>query len=46
MQVVDKLCNIYHCFMQNCCVHVKTLKLITQILCSKFYSEQLTVPML
>lgn len=32
--------------MKNCCVQSKTLKLITQLLCTKFYSSTLTVKML
>lgn len=37
---------IYHYFMKNCCVQTKTLKLITQLLCTKFYTSNLTIKML
>lgn len=32
--------------MQNCCISTTTLKLITKLLCSKFYSGALSVRML
>lgn len=46
MEIVTKLYVIYHHFMKNCCVQTKTLNLITQLLCCKFYNSTLTIKML